>query len=62
MEVETGMAALMTLVQTVFDGAVTIGGKIITFMTASGHELALIGPILFILIAVTGVITRFIKN
>lgn len=56
------MATLMTAVQAVFDAAVTIGGKIITFMTAEGHELALIGPILFLVVALTGVIARFIKN
>lgn len=41
---------------------VDIGGKLITFMTQPGHEIALIGVVGFIVVLCTGLIARFFKN
>lgn len=56
------MNTIVNIAEQFADAGVSIGGKLITFMTASGHEIALIGVGAFVLVTAVGLITRFFKN
>lgn len=54
----TILGYLSTFATKVFD----IGGQLITFVTAEGHELVLLGVVMMLTVTAIGIIRRLIKG
>lgn len=56
------MSTILGYVANIADTIFDVGGDLITFITASGHEIALIPLALFIVTAAIGAIRRLITG
>lgn len=56
------MATILSYVTSFATTVFSIGTQLVTWITAEGHEIALIGLVMFILVAAVGMIRRLIKG
>lgn len=56
------MATILGYVSTFATTVFSIGSDLITWITATGHEIALVGLVMFLLVAAVGIIRRLIKG
>ena len=56
------MSTILGYVTSFATSVFSIGSQLVTWITAEGHEIALIGLVMFILVAAVGMIRRLIKG
>lgn len=56
------MSAILGYVTTFATSVFTIGSSLVTWLTAEGHEIALLGVVMMLVVTAIGIIRRLIKG